>query len=105
MRLMYRGNSYEVGVPIPKFPAYVQYNSNSANQPKAKLIYRGLTFDYVPPPVKIPEVDSTDWVTVTLIYRGNVYMRKIQPLQPYQVKSFLPSTGVGSEQDAIAEHR
>jgi hypothetical protein len=105
MRLIYRGNSFEVDVPMPKFPAYVQHNSNSANQPKVKLIYRGLTFDYVPPPVKVPEVDSTDWVTVTLIYRGNVFMRKIQPLQPYQVKSSLPSTGVESEQNLIAAHR
>jgi hypothetical protein len=84
---MYRGNFYEVDAPTPEVSADVQPNSNSANSSKAKLIYRGLTSDYIPPPVTVLEVDPVDWVTATLSYRGNIYMRKVQPLQPLQVKS------------------
>jgi Domain of unknown function (DUF4278) len=76
MKLTYRGNSYEVPDPI-------QLDSDSSEQPKIKLIYRGNTIDYVPHPV-VPEEDKTDWPTVTLIYRGNTFQRKIRPPQPYQ---------------------
>lgn len=76
MQLTYRGNSYEVHTPI-------QLGSDSKDRSKVKLIYRGVTI-YVSSPVKAPEVDKTDWPTATLIYRGNIYERKIQPPNPYQ---------------------
>jgi hypothetical protein len=77
MKLTYRGNSYEA-------PAPIQLGSDSTEQPKIKLIYRGYTYDYTPPPVAVSEEDKSDWPTVTLIYRGNTYQRKLQPPKPYQ---------------------
>jgi Domain of unknown function (DUF4278) len=77
MKLTYRNTSYEVSAPI-------QPKSNAKDQPKIKLFYRSNTFDYNPPPVVTSEEDQTDWPTVTLIYRGTTYQRKIQPPKPYQ---------------------
>jgi Domain of unknown function (DUF4278) len=77
MKLAYRGNSYEVFAPAP-------IGSASPDQPKNKLICRGNTFHYSPRPEVVSEGDKTDWATITLIYRGNAYQRKIQPPQPYQ---------------------
>ncbi len=73
-KLTYRGNSYEV-------PAPILVDSNSTTQPKIKLIYRGNTFDYTPRPVVISEEIKTDCSTVTLIYRGKIYERKLRSLQ------------------------
>jgi hypothetical protein len=77
MKLTCRGNSYDV-------PAPSQPSSDAIDQPKIKLFYRGNTFDYIPRPKVVSEIDKTDWPTATLIYRGNTYQRKIQPPQPYQ---------------------
>lgn len=73
---MFRGNAYEISAPI-------QRSSDSTHQPK-KLIYRGNAYNYTPRSVVVSEVDTTDWKTVTLIYRGNTYKGKVQPPQPYQ---------------------
>jgi Domain of unknown function (DUF4278) len=77
MKLTYRGISYEV-------PAPIQLGSDSTDQPKIKLIYRGNIYDYTPRPVVVSQEDKTDWSTVTLIYRGTTYQRQIQPSKPYQ---------------------
>jgi hypothetical protein len=74
MTLTYRGISDKVSTSI-------QPDSNSIDQPKIKLFYRGNTFDYIPRPEVGPE---EDWPTVTLMYRGVTYERKIQPPKPYQ---------------------
>ncbi len=80
-KLIYRGNSYEVPAPIP-------VDSTSTTQPQIKLIYRGITFDYTPSPQEIFEEIKTDCPTVNLIYRGNIYERKLRPSKP----SNLPCT-------------
>ena len=72
MKLTYRGNFYQV-------PAQIQFVSNSIEQPKIKLIYRGNAIDYIPCSVAIWELDKTNCPTVNLIYRGNNYERKLQP--------------------------
>ena len=77
MKLTFRGNVYEA-------PAPIQLVSDSTDQPKLKLIYRGHTLDYTPRPVVVSEEGETDGQTVTLIYRGNTYERSLQPLNPYQ---------------------
>jgi len=77
MKLTFRGNLYQ-------FPAPIQLVSDSTDQPKIQLIYRGNTLDYTPRPVVVSEEVETDGPTVTLIYRGNTYERKLQPLKPYQ---------------------
>ncbi len=77
MKLSFRGNSYEV--PAPTEPV-----ADSTDRPKFKLIYRGYTYDYTPPPVVVSEEVETDGPTVTLIYRGNTYERKLPPPKPYQ---------------------
>lgn len=77
MKLTFRGNFYEA-------PAPIQLVSDSTEQPKIKLIYRGNTLDYTPRPVVVSQEVETDGQTVTLIYRGNTYERKLKPLNPYQ---------------------
>jgi hypothetical protein len=64
--------------------ASTQPSSDSIDQLKIKLFYRGNTFDYIPPPVMISEEDETDLPTVTLIYRGNTFVRRLHPPKPYQ---------------------
>lgn len=73
MKLTYRGNFYQV-------PAPIQFDSNSIEQPKIKLIYRGNAIDYISCPVAIRELDKTVCPTVKLTYRGNNYERKLQPI-------------------------
>jgi hypothetical protein len=77
MKLTYRSNSYEL-------PTSTELGSDSTDQPKIKLIYRGSTYDYTPPPMVVSEEVETDGPTVTLIYRGNTYERKLKPPKPYQ---------------------
>lgn len=77
MRLTYRGNAYEV-------LASIHSTSNSENQPKQKLMYRGQTYDYTPPAV-VSESFALDALTVTLIYRGVTFERQIRSLKPYQM--------------------
>jgi hypothetical protein len=79
IKLNFRGNFYETSVPI-------QLTSDSTEQPKLKLIYRGYTLDYTPRPVVASKEVETEGQgqTVTLICRGNTYERKLQPLKPYQ---------------------
>jgi hypothetical protein len=76
MKLTFRGNSYEVPVPI-------QLTSDSTERTKIKLIYRGNTFYCTPRPVVISDV-KTDGPTVTLIYRGNTYKRKLGAPKSHQ---------------------
>ncbi|HEY9729825.1 MAG TPA: hypothetical protein V6D50_25530 [Chroococcales cyanobacterium] len=46
MKLTYHGNAYEV-------PAPIKLSSDSTNQAKIKLIYRGNTYDYTPRPAVV----------------------------------------------------
>ena len=67
------------------FPSASEHGFDFTEQPQIKLRYNGNTFDYIPrPPVVVSEEDKKDWSTVTLIYRGNVFERKIAPPKPYQ---------------------
>lgn len=59
-------------------------NNDGRERSQHKLIYRGNTFDYIPRPVVVSAEEQTDWQTVTLIYRGNTYERKLPPPKPYQ---------------------
>lgn len=77
MKIIYRGNSYQV-------PAPIQVNCDSAPQPQYKLIYRGNTINYTPCPLVVAQEDKTDGLTVNLIYRGNTYQRQMPALQSYQ---------------------
>jgi hypothetical protein len=79
MKLTYRGNFYQV-------PAPIQLVSNSIEQPKIKLVYRGNAIDYLSRPVVIRESNKTDCPTVNLIYRGNSYECKLQPTFQAQSK-------------------
>lgn len=72
MQLTYRGNFYQV-------PAPIQLDSNSIEQPKIKLVYRGNAIDYMPSSVVISGVGKTDCLAMNLIYRGNSYERELQP--------------------------
>lgn len=77
MKLTYRGHAY-------KLPTLIQLGSNSTNQPKIKLIYRGHTYYSTPRPVVVSDAVTTDSSTVTLMYRGNTYKRKVPFLKSYQ---------------------
>lgn len=63
MKLSFRGNSYEV--PAPTEPV-----ADSTDRPKFKLIYRGYTYGYIPPPVAVSEKMEPNGLTITLIYSG-----------------------------------
>ena len=68
-----------------KIPAAIKHGSNFTEPPKIKLTYNGNTFDYIArSPAVVSEDDKKDWSTVTLIYRGNVFERKLPPPKPYQ---------------------
>jgi len=78
MKFTSRSNAY-------KIPAPINHGSDSSPQSKIKLTYNGNTFDYIPrPPVVVSEDDKKDWPTVTLIYRANIFERKLPPPKPYQ---------------------
>jgi hypothetical protein len=76
MKLADRIASNELSTPVQPSP-------DSIDQP-IKLFYRGNTFDYIPRPEMTSEKDEADLPTVTLIYRGNTYVRKLHPPKPYQ---------------------
>ena len=81
MKLNSRRKAYEVSAPINHGSDFC----DSIKKPKIKLTYNGNTFDYIPrPPIVVSEDDTADWSTVTLIYRGNVFERKLPPPKPYQ---------------------
>ena len=61
--------------------APIQAYADPVDNPKIKLFYRGIAYDYIPRPMLIAQ---KWWPTVTLIYRGVTHERKIQPLKPYQ---------------------
>lgn len=77
MKLTFRGNVYEP--PAPRQIGSNSLDSNSTDQPKIKLLYRGNAFDYIPCSVTVSEQIKTDEPTVTLIYRGNAYKRRLHP--------------------------
>ncbi|NJO40763.1 MAG: DUF4278 domain-containing protein [Cyanobacteria bacterium CRU_2_1] len=77
MKLTFRGHSYKV-------PAPIQISSASMNQTKVELIYRGHKYYTTPPPAVVSEAIEPDESTVTLIYRGTIYDRKLQPPNLYQ---------------------
>lgn len=78
MQLTYRGNTYQASTPV-------QSSSDSKiEEPKFKLIYRGSTYNYNPPPARVPEAIQAEGSTVTLIYRGMTYQRKLAPYNPSQ---------------------
>jgi hypothetical protein len=68
------GISYKVSAPVQAY-------SIPVDTPKIKLFYRGSVFDYIPRPMVIAQ---EWWPTVTLIYRGVTYERKIRPFKLYQ---------------------
>jgi Domain of unknown function (DUF4278) len=68
MRLNFRGHSYEI-------PAPIQADSDSTDHSNLKLIYRGLTYNYIPRSTTVSEAVKPDEPTVSLIYRGNLYKR------------------------------
>lgn len=76
MKLTYRGSNYEVSAPI-------QFDSDSMDQPKIKLTYRGHTYYTTSEHGVVPEAVERDGSVVTLIYRGNPYGCKLQSLNPY----------------------
>lgn len=75
--IKYRGNAYEV-------PASIHSGSDSEHQPKQKLIYRGLVYDYTPSPAAIPEAFDPNASAVTLSYQGVTFERQLRSPQPYQ---------------------
>jgi hypothetical protein len=75
MTRIYRGISHEVSTPIR------HYSDPVDNNPQIKLFYRGNVFDYIPRPMQIAQ---KWWPTVTFIYRGVTYERKVQPPKLYQ---------------------
>ncbi len=76
MTRIYYDISDKVSTPIQAY-------SHSVDIPPVKLFcrVRGNVCDYIPRPKKIVQ---KWWPTVTLIYRGVSYERKITPLKPYQ---------------------
>ncbi len=73
------------GSKAHKIPAAIKHGCDSTEQPKIKLTYNGNTFDYISrSPAVFSEDDKKDWSTVTLIYRGNVFERRLPPPRPYQ---------------------
>lgn len=62
----------------------IQIGFDILHLPKTQLIYRGSTYNYIPPRTVISREDRSGWPTVTLIYRGTAYQRKIQPPKPYR---------------------
>lgn len=77
-----------------EIPTPIKLDSTEQPKPKIKLTYNGNTFDYIPRPVVVSEEDTTDWPTVTLIYRANIFERKLPPPSP--TKSLVLLTGVGN---------
>ena len=74
MKLTFRGNSSEV-------PASIQFGSNSMEQTKITLIYRGYTYGHTQHPVVVPEE-----VDITLVCRE--YFRVLT--SPPQAQSTPP---------------
>lgn len=68
MKLIYRGNSYTVSDSI-------QLASNVIDLSPIKLVYQGRRINYIPSPAIVPQDETRDWSTKTLIYRGNRYQR------------------------------
>jgi hypothetical protein len=77
IQLNYLSNAYKVPIPT-------QHGFDLTEQPKIKLIFRGYIIDHVPSPAVVLKADKTDWPTATLVCRGYIFKRKIQPPQPYQ---------------------
>jgi hypothetical protein len=69
MKFAFRGHSYEVLAPIQL--------TASTNQPKAKLVYRGHTYDYPSQPVVISKIVEPNMVKVSLVYRGSTYVHQL----------------------------
>jgi hypothetical protein len=77
MKLPFRGYFYEV-------PALTPLGYACKDNAQLKLIYRGEMCNYTPRPVVASEAVKSDGTTVTLIYRGNTYERKLHPPKAYQ---------------------
>mgnify|MGYP002777053077 FL=1 len=80
MKLLYRGIPYEVSNNNQSAPS----SCDTTPQNKVRLIYRGLTYEYEPQARLSSEALPSDAPTVTLMYRGQAYQRKLFPVQPYQ---------------------
>jgi hypothetical protein len=76
MKLLYRGISYEA--PSQQAPL-----SESTSQQKVRLIYRGSSYEYQPQTRQISELPDNA-LTVTLMYRGQTYQRKLALATSYQ---------------------
>jgi hypothetical protein len=63
-------------------PTQIELGGDATDRSKLRL--RGSKFFYTPRPIVVAKVDLTEWSSVTLIYRGNTYERKLQPPQPYR---------------------
>ena len=82
MKLTDRGNTYKALTPV-------QPGIDSTDRLKIKLTYRGHTYSAKPRSVMVSEAVEVGRKTVTLIYRGKTYDRKL-PLpkldqQPYAI--------------------
>jgi hypothetical protein len=65
-------------ITTPVMPA----NTTTIDRPKIRL--RGSIYVYSPRPIVTTEDKGIEGATVTLIYRGNTYERKLQFPKPYQ---------------------
>ncbi len=65
-------------ITTPVMPA----NTKTIDQPKIRL--RGSVFVYSPKPIITTEDKGIEGSTITLIYRGNTYERKLQFPKSYQ---------------------
>lgn len=77
MQLTYRGHAYEVPDPI-------QSSSDSTDQPKIKLIYRGHTHHVTLRHLELSEAIELGEETVMLMYRGSIYKRRLQSSKTHQ---------------------
>lgn len=70
MKLMFRGNVYEIST-------LKQFSSNSIGQPKIKLTYRGQTYCTTPSSAVVSKAVKP-YEEVTLVYRGIPYEHTLQ---------------------------
>lgn len=80
MNLIYRGQPYKIAT-------FTQLSSDSVDQSKIKLIYRGQIYYTTPRSVMASKAVSSDTPTVTLIYRGVTYERTLQSRQYQQSRA------------------
>lgn len=83
MKLLYRGVPYEINNQSTQSPLATE-TTEPTTQSKVQLRYRGNVYDYQPQPQLVSEADLADAPTVTLMYRGQTYQRKLSTPRAYQ---------------------